>query len=140
VKNLDEIKTNLSFLKDYEVVVFGSYAGKKADKRSDIDIAVITRENDRNRCMEIWSDILGKAPGVYDIKIFELLPLRIKASVIKKYEVVFGNRSDVSEYFYGFRKLWNDMKHRIEENRFRSMEEKVAALKRGMGSRARMQG
>lgn len=137
MKSLDEIKTNLSFLKDYEVVVFGSYAGKMADKRSDIDIAVITRENDRNRCMEIWSDILGKAQGIYDIKIFELLPLRIKASVIKKYVVVFGNRSDVSEYFYGFRKLWNDMKHRIEENRFRSMEEKVMVLKRGMGSRAR---
>lgn len=113
MKSLAEIKDDLSFLKDYEVVVFGSYAAKIADKRSDIDIAVITRENDRNRCMEIWSDILGKAQDVYDIKIFELLPLRIKASVIKKYEVVFGDRSDVSEYFYGFRKLWNDMKHRI---------------------------
>ncbi len=135
MKSLDEIKADLFFLKNYEVVVFGSYADKKADKRSDIDIAVITRENDRNRCMEIWSDLLGKAQGVYDIKIFELLPLRIKASVFKKYEVVFGNRNDISEYFYGFRKLWNDMKHRIEENRFRSMEEKVAALKRS----ARMQ-
>ena len=31
MKNAEEIKTDLSFVKDYEVVVFGSYAGKIAD-------------------------------------------------------------------------------------------------------------
>lgn len=137
MKSLAEIKADLYFLRDYEVVVFGSYAAKRADKRSDIDVAVITRENDRERCIDIWGGFLGKAQDIYDIKIFELLPLQIKASVIKSYEVVYGNRGDISEYFYGFRKLWNDVKHRIEENRFRSMEEKVMALKRGMGSRQR---
>ncbi len=70
MKGLAEIKDDLSFLKDYEVVVFGSYEAKIADKRSDIDIAVITRENDRNRGMEIWSELLGKTQGVYDIKLF----------------------------------------------------------------------
>jgi len=130
MKSLSEIKADLSFIKDYEVVVFGSYADKRADKRSDIDIAVITREMNRKRCTGIWMDLLGRAPDVYDIKIFELLPLRIKASIIQKYEVVFGNRLDISEYFYKFRKLWNDTRHRIEENRFRSMEEKIRVLKR----------
>jgi predicted nucleotidyltransferase len=139
MKTLQDIKNDLSFVKDYKVVVFGSYAAKKADKRSDIDIAVITGEENRKRCIEIWRGLMGKAPEVYDIKIFELLPLRIKASVIQRYEVVFGNRLDISEYFYSFRKLWNDMKHRIEKNRFRSMREKVAALERGRRSRMRMQ-
>ncbi|MBU4373097.1 MAG: nucleotidyltransferase domain-containing protein [Euryarchaeota archaeon] len=73
MKSVKEIKTDLSFVKDYEVVVFGSYAGKRADKRSDIDI---------------------------------------------------------SEYFYEFRKLWNDMKYRFMENQFQSVREKVTALER----------
>ncbi|MFQ6062409.1 MAG: nucleotidyltransferase domain-containing protein [Methanosarcinales archaeon] len=134
MKSLNEIKTDLSFVKDYEVVVFGSYASKIADKRSDIDIAVITREKNRKRCIEIWREILGKAPCTYDIKIFELLPLHIKISLIQKYEVVFGNRLDISECFYNFRKLWNDMKHRIEENQFQSTKEKIKVLERYMRS------
>lgn len=130
MKSIGKIKTDLYFAKDYEVVVFGSYAGKRADKRSDIDIAVITREKDRDKCMKIWMEVLGKAPKTYDVKIFELLPLHIKASLIDNYEVVFGNRLDISEYFYEFRKLWNDMKYRFRENQFQSVREKVVALER----------
>jgi len=130
MKSIGELKIDLSFVKDYEVVVFGSYAGRRADKRSDIDIAVITREKDRDKCMKIWMEVLGKAPKTYDIKIFELLPLHIKASLINNYVAVFGNRLDISEYFYEFRKLWNDMKYRFKENRFQSVREKVSALER----------
>jgi uncharacterized protein len=131
MKSIEDIKGDLSFAKDYEVIIFGSYAGRTADKRSDIDIAIITRQNDRKKCVEIWKETFGRAQDVYDIKIFELLPLQIKASAMRKFEVVYGNRLDISEYFYGYRKLWNDVKHRIETNRFRSMREKVTALKRG---------
>jgi predicted nucleotidyltransferase len=98
MKSIGELKIDLSFVKDYEVVVFGSYAGRRADKRSDIDIAVITREKDRDKCMKIWMEVMGKAPKTYDIKIFELLPLHIKASLINNYVTVFGNRLDISEY------------------------------------------
>ncbi len=130
MKSIEDIKSDLSFAKDYEVIIFGSYACKTTDKRSDIDIAIITRQTDRQKCVEIWKGTLGRAPDVYDIKIFELLPLRIKASAMCKFDVVFGNRLDISEYFYGYRKLWNDVKHRIETNRFRNMKEKVTVLKR----------
>ena len=130
MKTLEDIRNDLDFIKKYEVVVFGSFAEKKADKRSDIDIAVITRERSRKKCMDIWSELMGKAPDIYDIKIFELLPLPLKVSVIRKFEMVFGNRLDISEYFYYYRKVWNDTKHRIEENRFKSMKEKMTALKR----------
>ena len=130
MKDIKEIKNDLSLLKDYEVVLFGSYATGKADIRSDIDIAIITREKDRKKAMELWKKALGKAPDNYDIKIFELLPLHIKASLFKNYKVVFGNRLDISEYFYEFRKLWNDMKYRFEENQFKSGKEKIMALER----------
>lgn len=129
IKDLQDIRDELHFLSDYEVVVFGSYASKKADSRSDIDIAVLTREKDRTRCMEIWTEMLGKVPDSYDLKIFELLPLQIKASLIQCYEVVFGNRLDISEYLYRFRRLWNDSKQRYLENQFTSSREKIKALK-----------
>ena len=128
MKDLHKIRADLHLLMDYEVVIFGSYATKKADSRSDIDIAVLTKERDRIRCIEIWTEMLGKVPEDYDLKIFELLPLQIKASLMQNYEVVFGNRLDISEYFYDFRKLWNDSKQRFFENQFTSSREKIKAL------------
>jgi predicted nucleotidyltransferase len=128
MKDLQKIRTDLHLLMDYEVVVFGSYASKKADSRSDIDIAVLTQEMDKTRCIEIWTEMLGKVPEGYDLKIFELLPLQIKASLMQNYEVVFGNRLDISEYLYDFRKLWNDSKQRFIENQFSSSREKIKAL------------
>lgn len=137
MKNMQEIKNDLSILINYEVVLFGSYASGEADIRSDIDIAIITRENDRKRAMELWTKLLGKAPANYDIRIFELLPLHIKASLIQNYEVIFGNRVDISEYFYDFRKGWNDMKYRFKDNQFKSIKEKIIALERYRGSNRR---
>ena len=128
MKSLDEIRADLVFIKDFEVVVFGSYANKKVDKRSDIDVAVITREKDRNKDFRIWENSLAKTSDIYDIKIFELLPLNIQASLIEKYEVVFGDRLDISEYFYEYKKRWDDTKHRIIENQFRSVKEKIHYL------------
>lgn len=51
-------------------------------------------------------------------------------SVIKNHKTIFGNSVDMSEYFYYFRKLWNDAKHRIEDNQFTSAREKIAAMTR----------
>ncbi len=130
MKNITEIKNDLSFLNDYEVVLFGSYASGKVDIRSDIDIAIITREKDRKKAVKLWKKLLGKAPNNYDIKIFELLPLQIKASLIQNYKVVFGNRLDISEYFYDFRKRWNEVKYRFKENQFKSAKEKIMVLER----------
>ncbi len=54
------------------------------------------------------------APAVYDIRVFELLPLKIKASVMGNYIVLYGKLPEISEYFYHYRKLWDDCKHRVE--------------------------
>lgn len=137
MKNIQDIKNDLSVLNNYEVVLFGSYASGEADIRSDIDIAIITRENDRKKAMELWTKLLGKAPDNYDLKIFELLPLHIKASLFQNYKVIFGNRVDISEYFYYFRKLWNDMKYRFKDNQFKNIKEKLIALERYKGSKKR---
>ncbi|MCK5660533.1 MAG: nucleotidyltransferase domain-containing protein [Methanosarcinales archaeon] len=124
----NNIKNDLRLLADYDVVIFGSYIKNNTNQRSDIDVAVITKNSGRDENIAIWSELIGKAPEIYDIKIFELLPIQIKASVMDNYEVAYGNMVDISEYFYGFRKMWNDVRYRIEENQFKNAREKMALI------------
>ena len=45
----------------------------------------------------------------YDVKIFEQLPLFIEIEVIKNYKGPYiRNMQELEDYFYFFRKLWND--------------------------------
>lgn len=129
-KSLKEIRNDLKDLElmKFDVVVYGSYVKEKSIR--DIDIAVITKIKDKEKNLKIWNDIIGRFPPIYDIRIFELMPLNIKISVIENYKVVFGDHLDISEYFYFERKLWNDQKYRIEENKFKSYKEKIRAMER----------
>ena len=125
---MKEIKNDLKELSKYEVVLFGSCVTGDATSRSDIDIAVITRIRDEKKNSKIWFYLLGKIPPIYDLKISEMLPLHIKAEVMNNYIVVFGDRLDISEYFYYYRKLWNDVKFRYESNRITSHAERIKGL------------
>lgn len=122
----------MKFIEDqgYWAVVYGSYARGENTMRSDIDVAVITRVKDNSENMKIWWKLLGKAPSIYDIRIFELLPLYIKMEVIENHIVIFGDEIELSEYFYFYRKLWKDQQHRIKENQFKNIKEKIKALER----------
>jgi hypothetical protein len=45
--------------------------------------------------------------------VFELMPLYLKAEVVEKGEVIYTkNIFNLYEYFYYFRKIWGDQKHR----------------------------
>jgi predicted nucleotidyltransferase len=100
------------------VVLFGSYAEGEQTKRSDIDVCIIKPVED------VMDAIYDKLGGKYDIKVFEHLPLYIKEEVIRNHEVVVGNELDLSEYFHFFRKLWQDVEHRIMENEFTTSAER----------------
>ena len=125
-----QIKDDLAFLRGYDLVIFGSYVTGEFRAGSDIDIALITRINDYERNLDILKSLIGKASAVYDIRIFELLPLKIKASVMDNYIVLYGRLPDISEYFYHYRKLWDDCKHRVAAGYFGSYREQVAAIQR----------
>ena len=54
------------------------------------------------------------------------------------YVTVFGNESDISYYFYQYRKLWDDYRHRVMEGyqgRFKDMLERG---RKGEGAIARI--
>ena len=128
--NLKQIKNDLALLGGYEVIIFGSYTTGDFREGSDIDIAIITRNNDYGRNLNILKSFIGMAPAVYDIRVFELLPLKIKASVMDNYIVLYGKLPEISEYFYHYRKLWDDCKHRVKAGYFGSYREQVAAMQR----------
>lgn len=125
---LVEIKHDLAALHSFWVVLYGSYVCGRFTSRSDIDVAVISRVSDPQKNKKIWFQLLGKASEKYDLKLFELLPLEIKASIMDNYLVLFGDALEISEYFYHFRKLWNDSKRRYYANQFTSVQEKMRAL------------
>ena len=48
-----------------------------------------------------------------DIRLFEELPMYLKAAVLRDHEVLVSqDEGDLYEYLYFFRKLWEDQAHR----------------------------
>lgn len=127
--SLDKIREDLKELSDYEVVIFGSYVTGEFREGSDVDVAVITRVRDEKENFSIQKRIAAKVRPIYDVRVFELLPLKVKASVFSNYVVLFGDELEISEYLYFWRKMWEDVKHRISYHR--SYKEKIEAIERG---------
>ena len=121
--DLQQIQTDLNFLDRYEIIIYGSYVSNQMTPRSDIDIAIITRDPDPSINSRIQLDIMGQFNPLYDIRVFEMLPLHIQINIIKNHLVLFGDELELSEYFYFYRKLWNDVKQRIAENQFQDSKE-----------------
>jgi len=124
-------RKDLGFLKKYEVVVYGSHVTGDARPGSDIDIAVISRNESAASNKRLLRRFIGNAPPIYDIRVFELLPLKVKASIMDDYRVLFGNGPEISYYFYQYRKIWDDCKHRILEGYHTTYRDKMRSIKRG---------
>lgn len=108
-RDIERIKRDLEFLFDkvLGVLVYGSIAKDEENERSDIDICIVAPNKDSSK---IFKETL---PLNYDIKIFELMPLYLKIEVIENHNILYAKDvHELYEYFYFFRKLWNDQKHR----------------------------
>lgn len=123
IKNdFPEVEKNKKVL---AILLYGSHAADDATPRSDIDICVVAPKTDPAEILrEVWRNVpIGIRK--YDVYIFEEMPLYLKMEVINNHKVIFTrNIYDLHEYFYFFRKLWNDQKHRQEV----SKEEVLAML------------
>jgi len=129
--DFEYIREKLDFLKEkYDVVIFGSFVNQEMRPKSDIDIAVITHRTDKEINIKIQKNLFGKAPLLFEIRVFELLPIYIQFSIIENYRVVYGDLLEISEYFYQFRKKWDDCKHRILMNQFKNISEKLQLRER----------
>ncbi|KKN30839.1 hypothetical protein LCGC14_0829930 [marine sediment metagenome] len=127
---IEELQESLRSLdEEYDVILYGSHVEGGIRPKSDIDIAVISYEKNVDRNIVLQEKLLGKFPLAFDVRVFELLPIYIQISIIDNYKVVFGNILEISEYFYSFRKRWDDCKHRILSNQFSSYREKLALIR-----------
>ena len=127
---LKNIKEKLKFFEEkYDAVIYGSYVEGGVRPNSDIDVAVLSYKTEKDENIKLHKELLGKFPLKYDIRIFELLPIYIQISIIKNYIVIFGDLLEISEYFYFFRKKWDDCKHRILSNQFSSYQERLLITK-----------
>lgn len=115
--SLNQLKRDFSFLKPeikkksiIGVLIYGSYAKNKQHIKSDIDICIVspkckTVEQQVAMLRYLWRNVNANR---YDVRLFEEFPLKIKASVIENYKIIYANFSELQEYFYFYRKLWQD--------------------------------
>ena len=105
-KDLEEIREEV-----FAILIYGSYATGDAHIRSDIDVCVVLKNNDKEEIKDIYRKILRVSAKneKYDIRIFEQMPLFMKIQAIKNGNVIHAkNKSELEEYFYFFIKLWHD--------------------------------
>ncbi len=115
--DLLEIKNRLKFLENFKeihsVLIFGSHARGDITSRSDVDVCLVMPNCDNRRRREIAELAAGKLGERFDVKVFELMPLFLKITVINNHIIIFTrNKCELYEYFYFYRKLWKDQKHR----------------------------
>ncbi len=101
------------------VLFFGTGAKGQADSRNDCDLCVVAPEvRDSSGMSTILRKIyvnINVSLKRYDIWLFEALSLYMKAQVIETHRVVScRDLPEFYEYFYFYRKIWNDQKHRQE--------------------------
>jgi len=116
---LARAKRDFQFLHDQVlgIMLFGSWARGEAHERSDIDLCLVAPEvEDKAR---LWREAISEPrDSRYDVRIFELLPLYMKMAVIDEGLVIYARDVlDLYEYFYPFRREWEDQKHRQQVSR-----------------------
>jgi hypothetical protein len=89
------------------VLLYGSVAKKTATQRSDVDICIVAPEYDTQT---LYNETLSLP---YDIHIFETMPLFLQMQVINHHRIIYTvNKYKLGEYFYHFRKQWQDQHYR----------------------------
>lgn len=136
-RRIDELKKEFSWVNEdsriLAVLLFGSIVEEKDHLKSDIDIAIVVpgASNYYYDCdgvnyeNVVSSDILMKVfrkidiiSKNLDVHIFEDLPLHIKMDIIENHELIYtSDKIGMYEYFFNYRKLWDDQKHRNNMNK-----------------------
>lgn len=93
------------------VLLYGSAVREDYHEGSDIDVCIVFPSVEKiGFSRKLLSEVRDER---YDVRLFELMPLYLKMDVIENGEVVYARDIyELYEYFYPFRRLWDDQKHR----------------------------
>lgn len=86
---LEGIKKTAFFPRIKEIWLFGSMVKKEMSVRSDIDIAVLFGKISRREASDFRIKALTNSPEKTDIQVFEVLPEKIKKSILKNHKVLY---------------------------------------------------
>ncbi len=116
---LDQIYNDFSYVIEKKdilgILLFGSYSKSKNTNRSDIDICIVAPKEDLHKLLSFVLQNINVEANKYDIRIFNELPLYIKIHIIEDGLLIYSsNKLDLYEFFFIYRKLWDDQKHRQE--------------------------
>ena len=122
---MELLRKDFSFLKSegvLAVLLFGSSATGDKSAR-DADICIVAPKMNPSKILSVvfsHVDVVGKK---YDVYCFEELPLYMKWEVIHNNKVIWAKSElDLGEYFYYYRKLYADQKHRMDMSRAEVLE------------------
>jgi len=120
------IGADFAFLEEDErviaVLLFGSSAKKQADGRSDLDLCIVAPKirdmSDMRKILRKIYENINVQGKRYDIWLFEELSLYMKVQVMENHKVIFcSDLPSLYEYFYFYREIWKDQKHRQDLNK-----------------------
>ncbi len=97
------------------ILLFGSYAGGTAIWRSDIDICVVFKKNISLREATLFRiHILGNLPDNVDLQVFNVLPLKVKKSIVENHKILFQSKEFKEELFIDSnRSLFFELRRRV---------------------------
>lgn len=104
---MEEFCRDFREFKDFCMGIFfyGFYVKGEVIGQSDVDVCFVKLK------LGMYEKVLERFGGKYDVKVFEELFFYIQIDVIKNYWVIYGDEFEFLEYFYRFRKFWNDMEY-----------------------------
>lgn len=98
------------------VLLWGSTVTGEATPRSDVDVCVVAGpDRTVDEVLRVaWRTLHVTDDGVdLDVKVFEELPMFLKAAVLEDHEVLLcPDEPALYEHLFHYRKLWEDQAHR----------------------------
>ena len=95
------------------ILLYGSFTKDKNTNKSDVDICIVAPNEDLHQLLSFILQNINVSAKKYDVRIFNELPLYIKIHIIEDGLLIYSsNKLDLYEFFFIYRKLWDDQKHR----------------------------
>ena len=96
------------------IIIYGSAVKGKLTDKSDIDLAVFYNADMQKR-FEYRVSVLGRVDNIYDIQIFQDLPIYIQKDIISNGKVIyFKNYNEIFDVFMQIIKKFEDFKPYLE--------------------------
>ncbi len=116
---MKQLKKDFRFLEQTSIVLgvllYGSHVSDHNIPKSDIDICLVTPNQNLHQMYEYLMENSNSNFGNYDIRFFEELSLYIQAEIIEAGIIIYcQDEPTLFEYFFNYRKRWADQKFRLD--------------------------